>query len=216
MASALSEYSQVGVGIVVPYDFALDRELWRWAPAESTLHLTRLPVGPAAVTVEMVTKVGDSGHVRTAVGDLLQALELLGVDKVSIAAPYSTAITAGLRDFLVATGRQVVGFSELNLTQNIWTVPQRVTADLITAADAPDAQAIVVSCTNLATYELIAPLEAELGKPIVSANQATMWAALRMVGLAAVGDGQGLLATDLLHHCIAEPSELLNRVRRPT
>lgn len=171
MTSALSEYSQVGVGIVVPYDFALDRELWRWAPAESTLHLTRLPVGPVAVTVEMVTKVGDSDHVRLAVGDLLtvrpsvlayrctsgsfikglageqavvaamldagaplavttsgallQALDLLGVDRVSIATPYSTASTAGLRDFLVATGRQVVGVSELNLTTNIWTVPQR-------------------------------------------------------------------------------------------
>lgn len=239
MTSALSEYSQVGVGIVVPYDFALDRELWRWASAESTLHLTRLPAGPAAVTVEMVTEVGDTDHVRTAVGDLLmvrpsvlaygctsgsfikglagerllvaamlaagaplavttsgallQALDLLGVDRVSVATPYSAAVTAGLRDFLTAAGREVVGVSDLNLTTNIWTVPQQVTADLIRAADAPAAQAIVVACTNLATYELIAPLEAELGKPILSANQATMWAALRMVGLAAVGEGQRLL-----------------------
>jgi len=41
---------------------------------------------------------------------------------------------------------------------------------------------------------VIAPLEAELGKPIISANQATMWAAMRLAGLAAVGDGQRLLA----------------------
>jgi maleate isomerase len=61
-------------------------------------------------------------------------------------------------------------------------------------ADRPDADAIVVSCTNVPTYDLIAPLEAELGKPIVSANQVTMWAALRAVGLSAVGPGQRLLA----------------------
>jgi hypothetical protein len=30
-------------------------------------------------------------------------------------------------------------------------------------------------CTNLATYDLITPLERELGKPVLTANQATMW-----------------------------------------
>jgi maleate isomerase len=52
-----------------------------------------------------------------------------------------------------------------------------------------------VSCTNLATYDLIAPLERELGKPVLTANQVTMWAALRVAHKAAVGPGQRLLAT---------------------
>lgn len=147
--------------------------------------------GEQALVAAML-EAGAPAAVTTS-GALLQALDLLGIDRVSIATPYSAAITAGLRDFLIAAGREVVGVSDLGLTRSIWTVPQQTTADLIRAADAPTAQAIVVSCTNLATYELIAPLEAELGKPIVSANQATMWAALRMAGLAAVGPGQRLL-----------------------
>jgi maleate isomerase len=236
----LSGYPQVGAGIIVPYDFALDRELWRWTPAGSSLHLTRLPAGPAAVTIEMVTSVGNTADVRAAVGELLtvepavvayactsgsfiagptgehalvaamlnagapaavttsgallQALDLLGIQRVSIATPYSTDITAGLRDFLIASGRQVVGSSELGLAVEIWKVRQQQTAELIRSADAPTAEAIVVSCTNLPSYDVIAPLEAELGKPIISANQATMWAAMRLAGLAAVGDGQRLLA----------------------
>ena len=38
----------VGVGVVAPYDFALDRELWRWAPEDVTLHLVRTAVLAAA------------------------------------------------------------------------------------------------------------------------------------------------------------------------
>ena len=30
---------QTGIGVVAPYDFALDRELWRWVPADVSLHV---------------------------------------------------------------------------------------------------------------------------------------------------------------------------------
>ena len=39
---------QTGIGIVAPYDFALDRELWRWVPDDVTLHVTRTPYAPLA------------------------------------------------------------------------------------------------------------------------------------------------------------------------
>ena len=51
----------------------------------------------------------------------------------------------------------------------------------------------MVSCTNLHTYDVIAGLEAELGKPVISASQATMWAALRRIGRRPVGPGQRLV-----------------------
>jgi maleate isomerase len=41
---------------------------------------------------------------------------------------------------------------------------------------------------------VIAALEAELGKPVLTANQVTMWAALSLAGREAVGPGQRLLA----------------------
>jgi maleate isomerase len=79
------------------------------------------------------------------------------------------------------------------LSGEIWKVPYGVTAQLIRDADSPDAQAVFASCTNLPTYDLIAPLEAELGKPVLTANQVTLWAALRRAGSAAIGRGQRLL-----------------------
>ena len=45
--------------------------------------------------------------------------------------------------------------------------------------DTPEAEAIFFSCTNLHTFEIIETLEKELNKPILSANQVTVWACLK-------------------------------------
>ncbi|MEU5157922.1 decarboxylase, partial [Glycomyces sp. NPDC021274] len=43
---------QLGVGVVAPFDFALDRELWRWVPDDVSLHLTRTPFVPVEVSLD--------------------------------------------------------------------------------------------------------------------------------------------------------------------
>jgi maleate isomerase len=63
--------TQRGVGVVAPFDFALDRELWRWAPDDISLYLTRLPFVPVPVTVEMATELSDPDRVRRATADVL-------------------------------------------------------------------------------------------------------------------------------------------------
>ena len=49
---------------MVPYDMVLDREMWRWTPAEVSLLFTRTPHLDLDVTLEMVESVGDLGTVR--------------------------------------------------------------------------------------------------------------------------------------------------------
>ncbi|MDQ3615351.1 MAG: Asp/Glu racemase [Actinomycetota bacterium] len=228
-----------GIGVVVPHDMALDRELWRWVPDDVSLHLTRTPHSLLEVTVEMVTLISDyndlaqgvknlvateskvyayactsGSFVRgrageselvqamiaagapaavTTTGALSQAVSRLGASRVSVATPYEKELTVRLGDFLVESGVQMVASAHLGLARDIAKVPYETTAALVREADHPDADAIVVSCTNLATYDLIAPLEAELGKPVVTANQATIWAALGAMGRRGVGPGQRLL-----------------------
>ena len=53
--------AQHGIGVVAPFDFALDRELWRWAPDDVSLYMTRLPFVPVPVTIEMASALSDSG-----------------------------------------------------------------------------------------------------------------------------------------------------------
>jgi maleate isomerase len=231
---------QAGIGVVVPYDFALDRELWRWVPDDISLHLTRMPYVPLAATMEMAIHISDPALLAngatevkavsplvtayactsgsfvgglagetalvaamteagapaavTTSGALLTALRHLDITRIATATPYTADLTAGLSSYLAEAGVDVVAASGLGLTSDIWTVPYDVTAQLVRDTDRPDAEAVFISCTNLPTYDVIAPLESELGKPVLTANQVTMWSALTLAGRKAVGPGQQLLA----------------------
>ncbi|SDS95538.1 hypothetical protein [Microlunatus soli] len=57
----------------------------------------------------------------------------------------------------------------------------------------PDDVTLLFTRTPYSPLEVTAELEVELGKPVITANQATMWAALRLVGRQAVGPGQRLI-----------------------
>jgi maleate isomerase len=50
---------QRGVGVVAPFDFALDRELWRWVPDDVSLHLTRTPYVPVEVSLDLARLVSE-------------------------------------------------------------------------------------------------------------------------------------------------------------
>jgi maleate isomerase len=233
-------FEQTGLGIVAPFDFALDREIWRWAPHSVTVHLNRVGYVTVPVGVELAYAVNSHVAVRqaslelvatapmvcaylcssgsfidglageqslvgemmsagmpaavTTSGAMLEALAHLGVHRVAVATPYVEALADRLETFLGEAGVETVAASHLGLPGGIWQVPYDGVAGLVQQADHPDAEAIFVSCTNLPTYDVIAPLERELGKPILTANQVTMWAALRRMGEMAIGPGQRLLA----------------------
>lgn len=237
----LSATSTAGpaVGVVVPYDFALDRELWRWVPKGANLMITRTPYAAVPVTVDQAMLVSDNHMVAacaqellvpeprvvaygctsgsfvgglegerslveamlhagapaavTTSGALVEALRHLGVRRLAVATPYDEAITLRLEAFLAEAGIEVTGVSSFGLSGQIWRVPYEETVALIRAAAVNSCDAVFVSCTNLMCYDLIAPMEAELGVPVITANQVTMWAAMARMGLKAKGPGQSLL-----------------------
>ncbi|WP_123965362.1 aspartate/glutamate racemase family protein [Streptomyces sp. TLI_185] len=61
---------QRGVGVVAPFDFALDRELWRWVPDEVSLHLTRTPFVPVEVSLDLARLVSEHETLDDAVRTL--------------------------------------------------------------------------------------------------------------------------------------------------
>ncbi|WP_218220117.1 Asp/Glu/hydantoin racemase [Nesterenkonia sp. Act20] len=144
--------------------------------------------------VRAMTDVGAREAV-TSSGAIVEALSVLGITRVSTATPYTPSLSLLLESFLHEYGVTVTGSAELGLDGRIWEVPYAQTAELIRRANTPAAEVVVVSCTNLPTYDLIAPLEAELGKPIITANQAIVWAGLRRLAKFANGEGQTLLRT---------------------
>jgi maleate isomerase len=128
---------------------------------------------------------GGARRALTTSGALLEALAALGAHRVGVATPYDAALTAGLPEFLAAGGHEPVAVAYLGLDRAIAAVRPRTVAELIRSAAPDDADAVVVSCTNLPTIEVLSELEHELGRPVVSANLATVWAALRAAGLPA-------------------------------
>jgi maleate isomerase len=129
----------------------------------------------------------------TTSGALSAAVAALGVRALALATPYDDQVAALLRSYLGESGVEVTRNENLGLHHRIWTVPGVQTADLVRRTAAPGSDAVFVSCTNLPTYDLVVALEAELGIPVITANQVTMWAALGTLGLAPVGPGQRLL-----------------------
>jgi maleate isomerase len=231
----------VGVGVVVPYDFVLDRELWRWTPEDVNLHLTRTPFEDVEVSVAQAVAVGDRAvvaratrDVMTAVpavvaygctsgsfvggrsgelalaramvgagapravttsGALLEAVNSLGLHSLAVVTPYDSEVGELLESFLAESDVEVVATGNMGLTGRIWTVPYEATADLVRRTVRPGADGVFISCTNLRTFDVIAPLERELGMPVLTANQVTMWAAVAAAGSRARGEAQKLLAT---------------------
>ncbi|NBE56958.1 maleate cis-trans isomerase family protein, partial [Streptomyces boluensis] len=231
---------QCGVGVVAPFDFALDRELWRWVPDEVSLHITRTPYVPVEVSLDMARLISEHETLRAAVsalqevepralayactsgsfiggpageqamcaqlssasgglpavttsGALLEALADLGVRRIAVLTPYTRSVTDSLVEYLRLVGVEVTGRADLGLTRNIRAVPYREVADLALEATRGGAEALFISCANLPTYDAIPQLEAELRMPVLSANQVTMWAALRRIGLRPVGAYQSLI-----------------------
>ena len=101
--------------------------------------------------------------------------------------------------FLADEGFDVVAWHGMGLGETqeerrgINRIPPQSVFRLARKIDRPDAEAIFLSCTALPTIELIAELEAMLGKPVVTSNQATFWNVLRLLKLNVKISGFGRL-----------------------
>ncbi|AOB26068.1 maleate cis-trans isomerase family protein [Bordetella bronchiseptica] len=137
-------------------------------------------------------------------GAVVAALRALGVRRIAVGTPYIDFVNQREREFLEQYGFEVVSIEGLDLghtqeeRRDIGRVPPQSTFQLARDIDRPQAEAIFLSCTNLATLDMIERIENELGKPVVTSNQATFWACLRLLGLSCAIPGYGRLLTDCL------------------
>jgi maleate cis-trans isomerase len=60
----------------------------------------------------------------------------------------------------------------------------------------PGAEAVMLACGNWSTFSIIDQLEYDLGKPVLTTNQVSLWHALKMMDTWPLG-GPGIL---LRHH----------------
>jgi maleate isomerase len=126
-------------------------------------------------------------------GAVVEGLRRLGLRHISVATPYTEDINLLERRFLEAHGFIVEDIQGLGLVDNLEigaVSPGRVTE--LVGKVAGDSDGLFISCTNLPVAPLIRELESKLGGPVVTSNQASMWAALRVLRRRGV-DGYGKL-----------------------
>jgi maleate cis-trans isomerase len=125
----------------------------------------------------------------------VSAVATLGVQTVAVAASYPEPLARHFVALLAEAGCTVVNAG----SRGIFTAAQvgRLAADdvleLVRDADHPDAQAILVPDTALHTVRFVDRLEAALGKPVLTANQVSVWEALRLIGALRRHTGVGTL-----------------------
>ncbi|MGJ8573135.1 MAG: maleate cis-trans isomerase family protein [Hoeflea sp.] len=122
----------------------------------------------------------------------LAALQMLGVKRLGLVTPYVESIAAPVRDAFIASGfeiGEVLTFGEEVEARVARIAPESIKAAARAAAKGADA--VFLSCTNLRTLDVIDELEAELGIPVLSSNQALAWHMSQATGAPLAGDAPG-------------------------
>lgn len=129
----------------------------------------------------------------TASRAILAAFAHLGIRRIALATPYSEAVeTLGSR-YWAAAGLEIVAHRRLDGVSNIYEETEARAYDLGRQADAPDAQALLISGTGLPTSGILQRLEDELRKPVITGQTAALWQALRLAGVDSRVKGYGRL-----------------------
>jgi maleate cis-trans isomerase len=156
-------------------------------------------VSPADSLPKAIGALAGAPGVTTA-ASIVAALKALGAKRLSIATPYHQALNDHEVRFLSENGFEVASIRGLGIGAGGPDEYIRIAETPLAEVEAhargsfvPGSDALLITCTDFPTLPLIARLERDLGVPVVTSNQATLWAALRAAGVADAIPGGGML-----------------------
>lgn len=152
-------------------------------------------IGPARVA-ELIKGATQTKAVTNPLTALVAACRHLGVTRLGMLSPYIAQVSQRLQEALADEGIDTPVFGSFDVAEEARVV--RIdTQSIITAAESlaktGGIDALFLSCTNLRTLAAIAPLEAQLGLPVLSSNQVLAWHMLRETGQSAAPSAPGQL-----------------------
>ena len=143
---------------------------------------------------ERITRVTGKPATTTSTA-LLEAMKLLNISRIALGSAYSPQVNDICASFLEANGVKVVSKDGLNVIDNlqIGRLDVQTAYDLGKKVDHPDAQAVVLACTNWKSMAIVEKLEQAIGKPVLSTTQVSIWGALKKIGFKGSIPGYGKL-----------------------
>ncbi|WP_425098249.1 maleate cis-trans isomerase family protein [Tropicibacter sp. S64] len=150
----------------------------------------------AGRVAELVRDGVTTRSVTEPVTALVAACAALGIRRLALLSPYVAEVSDGLRRVLAQAGIETPVFGSFDEAEET-RVARIDAASLMAAGQAlmedTRAEALFLSCTNLRTLDVIAPLEAVVGRPVLSSNQVLGWHMMRQAGLQDRVTGRGQL-----------------------
>lgn len=116
---------------------------------------------------------------------VIEALHSVNAKKLGIATPYRKETNEIEKKFLEEQGfevLQMIGLDIVNPT-DIGRLSPYKAYEMGKRVNSEEADTIFISCTDFRTFEIIPLLEKDLGKPVISSNQASLWMALKLLGV---------------------------------
>jgi maleate cis-trans isomerase len=119
---------------------------------------------------------------------VVEALRAFGARRLSVATPYPEWNNQRLRAYLEALGFEVLNVegeprAAASGNQGINDFDPEDVVAFAARACRPEADALLCSCTAWRSLEAVGELERRTGKPVVTSNQASIWAAYRALGI---------------------------------
>ena len=147
----------------------------------------------------LAQRTGDNGGaapVVTSAGALIEGLKAIGARRIVVVAPYMQPLTELVVDYIRHEGFEVLDYRALEIPDNLEVGrhdPARLPG-IVAQMDTSGADAIVLSaCVQMPSLAAVARVEAQTGKPVITAAIATTWCLLKELGLERVVPGAGAL-----------------------
>jgi arylmalonate decarboxylase len=129
---------------------------------------------------------------------IVDGLREVGAEQLAVATAYTKVVNDKLKDLLTYHGFDVRSLECFGITEFGDGAIRKSEEEIIelatkARAEAPDAEAILISCGGLRTLNVAKPLEERCGLPVISSTPAAFWAAMRLVGESGQLSGYGRL-----------------------
>lgn len=144
----------------------------------------------------IVKEQGGHSPVVSSAGALVRSLHVMGAKKISIVTPYMPPLTAAVVDYIQDAGVEVVDSISLGVADNcsVGRLDPGNLPDHASRLDITGCDAVVLSaCVQMPSLASIAPVEQQLGLPVLSAAVATTFEVLTALGCSTVVPGAGHL-----------------------
>ncbi len=144
-----------------------------------------------------VTKSNDAAApVVTSAGALVEGIQAIGAKKIAVVAPYMKPLTEMVVEYIRNEGIEVVTWRALEISDNLAVAahdPMNLPG-IVSEMDTSEVDAVVLSaCVQMPSLPAVSTVEAQVGKPVLTAAIATTWQMLKALKLDTRVPGGGTL-----------------------